>query len=286
MVALSRRNVCAFLLVFALPLLIVENARAVPLKELRVAILVPFQYAEGAAPSNVLDEMDIEVDLPKLTLTYFDKSKVFKSAQLVSRGASVDADIYVEGEILHVDGGNGAARYFSMGFSGKGSMAVGVKVFDRDGGLIRESVVLQNGARSSIFSVFSNKKIINGAVRRLAPKIFEFVRTNDVSTKESLIGALESGDSVSIQAAAKEASARNLLGDKLVTDAMEVVLLNSLSGFDDSDDYMVDGLAWCAIGLGKSGDQKYKVTLKKVVVGIGNKKVVKHTKVALENLGG
>lgn len=275
-------NLFKFLVLTMLASPISLIAWAVPSSEINVTIITPFKFAKDAAPQNVLDEMNIDIDLPKLTLDYFNKRREFKSTVLSDNKTKTNSDIYILGEILHVDGGNGASRYFSMGFGGKGSMAVGVKVYDRDDKVISESVVLQNGARASIFSVFSNKKVIYGAMRRLPAKIFEVARVGNLSTAKGTIRALESNDSLSIQKAALSAGANNLLSDQSVTDAMEVVLLKVIDGSNDSN--LIDGAAWCAINLGSSENTKYIASLENVLQSNAHKKIKKHAKEALEKL--
>ncbi|MDK2596854.1 hypothetical protein [Pseudoalteromonas obscura] len=262
-----------------------EASFALPSKETRAVIIEPFPYAEGAAPQNIIDEMDIENELPKLTFEYFNKIKAFKSIALVDTTSEFDADIYIKGEIMHTSGGSGAARYFGgLAGAGRSSLIVGIKVYDKDNNLIHEGVVNQNGARGgSIFSVWSNKKNITSAMNAIPKKIFLSTVAGDITTPEGIVRALQSKDPIAIQAGAKSASKHELYLKKTVTDSMEMVLLESLT-VNTKNRYYIDGVAWCAINLGDSSDKKYIPTLESVLASEVNKKIKKHAKKALKKL--
>lgn len=265
--------------------LFIEVSHASPANELRAVIVAPFHFIEDAAPQNVLDEMNIDNDLPQIIFDYFQKVNAFKNISLGEENTQVEADIYIKGEILHVSGGNGAARWWGgIAGAGRSGLVVGVKVYDKDGQLLNEGVARQAGARGgSVFSVFSNKKNITTAMKAIPQKVFIAVLAGDLTTKEGVVRAMESNDPIVIQAGAKSSNTNKLFVDESVTDSMVEVLLKTLEG-DIQNKYYIDGAAWCAINLGNSSNKKYIATLEKVVSSKADKKIIKHAKNALKLL--
>ena len=272
----------------AVSLLFFTNvAHSAPASEQTASIITPFPFAEDAAPQNVLDEMNIDLDLPKMAFDYFRKAKAYKSLSLVKEGAEIESDIYIKGEILHVSGGNGAARYWGgIAGAGRSELVVGIKVYDKSGVLINKGVSTQSGSRGrTIFSAFSNKKNITTAMKAIPSKLFMAVLVGDMTTPEGIVQAIETNYPMAIQAAAKASSRNELFLDEVVTDSLEAVLLKALKG-DIKNKYFIDGASWCAINLGKSTNKKYLATLEKVASSRAHKKIKKHAKLAVIALNG
>lgn len=281
----SIRSIFKFAFVSVSLILSIEGSYALPANETRAAIVTPFPFLDGAAPQNILDEMNIENDLPQLTLDYFQKIKAFKSVSLVNSETEADLDIYIKGEILHTSGGNGAARYWGgIAGAGRSSLVVRIKVYGKDSQLLHEGIAHQSGSRGgTIFSVWSNRKNITTAMNAIPKKIFLSTLAGDMTTAEGIVRALESSDPIAIQAGAKSSSKHNLFLNESVTDSMEKILLKTLKGSIENI-YYIDGAAWCAINLGDSSNKKYISTLEKVVSSEAHKKIKKHAKKALREL--
>jgi hypothetical protein len=269
-------------------LLFIQVSYALPSNEKRAVIITPFIFLEGAAPQNVLDEMNMDRDLPKILFDYFQRENTFMNVLLEDEPTDVDVDIYIKGEILHVAGGNGAARFWS-GYSSAGTsaVAVGIKVYDKAGQLLNQGVATQNGARGgslfTVVSTFSNKKNIATAMNAIPQKILIAALGGDLTTANGVVRAIKSNNPILIQAGAKQSNNNDLFLNESVTDSMEEVLLKTVDGNIKNKHY-IDGAAWCAINLAGSSNIKYVATLEKVVASKAHKKIKKHATNALRQL--
>lgn len=251
--------------------------------EQRAVIISPFEFSDGAAPDNILEEMNIDIDLPRIIFNFFKEHTAYKDISLVDSDSNVNADVVIKAQIQHVSGGNGAARYFGgLGGAGRSALVVNVKVFDRDDNLVHEAIVNQNGAKGgSIVTVWSNKNNITSAMNEIARKVYVAALAGDVTTPQGVIRALGSNNPLAIQLSARLSHNLKLFEDKSVTDAMEQVLLRTLDGQVDNK-YFIDGAAWCAINIGASLDKKYTATLDKVTSSKAHRKIKKHAKKGLK----
>lgn len=255
--------------------------------DMRVVVLSPFPYSEDGVPQNVKSEMAIDVDLPREVADYFTKVDAFKSVVLSVSEADLptDADIFVRGEILYVQGGNGAARYFGgVGGAGRASILIGIKVFDAQGQLLHEGRVAQEGTRgTNVITAWSNKKNITSAMQALSPKILPVAIAGDLETSEGVIRAIESKNTFTIRVAGKSAHAHGLFKNKKVTDVMQDFALQNLKNANE-DRNLIDAIAWCLINIGESGNKEYTSSLAEIIQGDADKKIKKHAKKALENI--
>ena len=254
---------------------------------MRVIVVSPFSYSEDGVPENVREEMAIDVDLAQATIDYFKEVNAFKSVSILNSDSKekADADLFVHGEILYVNGGSGAGRYFGgLGGAGRASMLVGIKVFDKEGQLLYEGRVTQVGTKgTNIWTAWSNKKNITSAIKVLPQKILPVAIGGDLTTSDGVIRSLESGNSLAIRAAAKSAYDHELFREKSVTDAMENLVLQEIDNNND-DRYIIDGMAWCLKNIGDSGDHKYIASLDKILKSDAHKKIKEHAKYALDNI--
>lgn len=99
--------------------------------------------------------------------------------------------------------------------------------------------------------------------------------------EERIIGMLKSGDLHQLKAAAKQIEGGRTR-DKEVLDVAAEVLLQV---YPEAWDGQIDTLSWLARAIGKSGNGRYYDALQEVKVGAPHKKLTKHTKKALKQLG-
>lgn len=262
-----------------------SSAFAAVASDMRVMVVSPFTYSEDGVPQNVKDELAMDLHLPREVADYFKKVNAFKSVALSESEAQNEADLFVHGEILYVHGGNGAARYFGgLGGAGRASILIGIKVFDAQGQLLHEGRVSQEGTKgTNIITAWSNKKNLTSAMKVLPQKILPVTIGGDLATPEGIVRAVESGNGLAIRAAAQSSHALELFKNKSVTDAMENVVLEAMNNGSD-DGYFIDGIAWCLINIGGSGENKYAASLGKVIESGAHKKIKKHAKKALKNI--
>jgi hypothetical protein len=255
--------------------------------DMRVIVVSPFLYSEDGVPQNVKEEMAIDVDLPQETADYFKSVNAFKSVALSKSGSDLqsEADLFVHGEILYVQGGNGAARYFgSLGGAGRASMLIGIKVFNAQGQLLHEGRVTQEGtAATNIVTAWSNKKNLTSTLKALPQKILPTAIAGDLETPEGVVRALESRNALAMRAAARSSHTHGLFKNKNVTDAMETFVLQNMKN-SDADGNLIDGMAWCLINIGESLDIKYTASLVKIIDSKVPNKIKKHAKNALNNI--
>lgn len=111
-------------------------------------------------------------------------------------------------------------------------------------------------------------------------------KEREVSTKyPNLVKDLNSDSPVVMQRAAKKIGEERLYADQGIVEASINVLEKSLDKtISKKDKYLVDGISWCALNLGNSGDSRATSLLGKVVASSLPKKVRSHAIHALKKL--
>ncbi|BFM08801.1 hypothetical protein [Halioxenophilus aromaticivorans] len=99
--------------------------------------------------------------------------------------------------------------------------------------------------------------------------------------EKRLVAMLESGDLSQLKSAAKQIEGRGGYDQQVLDVAAEVLL----QVYPDAWDGQIDTLSWLARALGSSHNGRYYDALQEVRVGAPHKKLTKHAKKALKELG-
>ncbi len=251
-----------------------------------VVIIQPFPYTKDASiPQNVKLELNLDKDIPEYMSTYFKKKRSFKDVSIANNINEKVADLYIEGEIIQVDTGNAGSRYVG-GFTsaGKSRIVLNIKIYDENKKLLTRGNVTQRGSSGfgSISKTFSNRANITSAAKVIGKHVNKLIITGNTSEPEDIIKAIDSYKSDPLRAATKSAYSDALFHEENVTDAMASALKKMLDSSEKiKDKVLLDGLAWCAINLGASENNKYKPILEAVVASNAHRKVKKHAKKSL-----
>lgn len=251
-----------------------------------VVIIQPFPYAkDGSIPQNVKLELNLDKDIPEYISTYFKKKRSFKNVSIANNINEKEADLYIEGEIVQVDTGNAGSRYVG-GFTsaGKSRIVLDIKIYDENKKLLTQGNVSQRGSSGfgSISKTFSNRANITSAAKVIGKHVNKLIITGNTSEPSSIIKAINSYKSEPLRTAAKSAYSSALFHEEEITDAMANALQKMLDSSEKiKDKVLLDGLAWCAINLGSSENNKYKPILEAVVASNAHRKVKKRAKKSL-----
>jgi len=99
--------------------------------------------------------------------------------------------------------------------------------------------------------------------------------------EKRVVEMLQSGDLHQLKAAAKQIHGQGIRNEEVLDVAAEVLL----QLYPDAWDAQMDTLAWLARAIGESHDGRYYDALSEVKVGAPHKKLMKHAKKALKELG-
>lgn len=251
-----------------------------------IVIIQPFPYAkDGSIPQNVKLELDLDKDIPKYISTYFKKRKSFKNVSIANDINEKVADLYIKGEIVQVDTGNAGSRYVG-GFTsaGKSRIILNIKIYDANKKLVTQGNVSQRGSSGfgSISKTFSNRANITSAAKVIGKHVSKLIIVGNTSEPTSIINAINSYKPEPLRTAAKSAYSDTLFNKEEITDAMANALQKMLDSSEKvKDKVLLDGLAWCAINLGASENNKYKPILEAVVASNAHRKVKKRAKKSL-----
>jgi hypothetical protein len=256
-----------------------------PVNQLRAVIVTPFSYENDRnIADNIEKEIDVETLIPQLFFEYTNKLNSFKSLSLETDPKKDEYDIYIKGKVLDVKGGNGAARYFSFGASGRALLVVELQVFDSKDTLLYEGFAVQNGgAGGGLFSIFSNKKNIHKAIKVISKKLYPVAIAGDLTKAEGIIRAIDSEDLYTIRHAAIASIKHEVYKDEITTDAFMPLIEASINSEENSSIYL-DTVSWCLKVLGESKNIKYKPLITSLLDNKPHRKIKGYAKKALKKI--
>lgn len=100
--------------------------------------------------------------------------------------------------------------------------------------------------------------------------------------EKRVVAMLKSGDLHELKAAAKQIHGRNMRNPEVLDVAAEVLL----TVYPNAWDGQIDTLSWLSRAIGQSKNGRYYSVLQEVKSGAPHKKLAKHAKKALKELGG
>jgi hypothetical protein len=256
-----------------------------PVKQLNAVIVTPFSYENTKnIADNIENEIDVENRVPLFLFEHLKKLKPFKSVEISSNPQEEQFDIYIKGKVVDVKGGNGAARYFSLGMGGRAGLVIELEVYNNKNELLHKGFAMQDGgAGGNLFSLFSNKKNINKAIVAVAKKLYPIAVAGDLTTVYGIEKAIESQDVYTIRYAAISAIKNEIYKELAATDAIETVVQQAISSENDDGTYL-DAVSWCLKVLGESKNVKYKSVITALLESKPSRKVKGYAKKALKKI--
>lgn len=240
-----------YLSIFFVILFSVDSVALPSADGLSVVIETPFLYDDNVA-DKVKSEMSLNRDIPKEFYEYLLKLEPFESLSLERNPSKHLYDLYIQGKVLSVDGGDRASRYFTNGFSGKALLVVELKMYAADGVFLYEGYVMQNsGSGFDPLRGWSNKKQINRALAVLPKKMYPVIFGGDLTTPEGVVRTVLSENSRAIKFAGKAAIRNKLYMSQAVSEVMAMYVRKSLTSENIESGYM-DSVSWCIKVLGEA----------------------------------
>jgi hypothetical protein len=241
------------------------NSAALPSADgLSVVIETPFIYDDSIA-DNVKSEMSLNKDIPKHFYEYLLKLEPFESLSLERRPDKGFYDLYIQGKVLSVDGGNRASRYFTSGISGKALLIVELKMYASNGVFLYEGYAVQNsGSGFDLIRGWSNKKQINRALAVLPKKLYPIIFGGDLTTPEGVVRTVLSENPRAIKFAGKAAIRNKLYMDQSVSEVMDLFINKSLTS-ESYESGIMDSVSWCIKVLGETKNMDHLPLLSSVL---------------------
>jgi len=273
---------------FILVMLFIVNVKAfaiAPVNQLKAVIVTPFTYEnERNIADNIENEIDVEKLVPQFLYEYTNKLNSFESISLETNPNKDKFDIYIKGKVLDVKGGNGAARYFSLGTSGRALLVVELQIFDRKDKLLYEGFAVQDGgAGGFLTSIFSNKKNIHKAINVISKKLYPVAIAGDLTKAEGIIRANDSKDLYTIRHAAIASIKHEIYKNEIATDAFKSLVETSINSKEESSLFL-DTVSWSLKVLGESKNIKYKPLITSLLESKPHKKIKGYAKKALKKI--